>query len=170
MPTSQAGASIAARFQPLVSALLEACVAVYAERLSAVALFGSVARGTPRPDSDIDILIVAHDLPDGRMPRMDEFRSVDERLRSVLTEARQTGISTEVSPVIKAPDELADTPLLLDMTDDAQILLDREGLLAAALVRLRGRLADLGARRVWRGNAWFWDLKPDYKPGDVFEL
>jgi hypothetical protein len=24
--------------------------------------------------------------------------------------------------------------------------------------------------RIWRGNAWLWDLKPDYQPGDVFEL
>jgi hypothetical protein len=31
-------------------------------------------------------------------------------------------------------------------------------------------LAHLGARRVWLGNAWYWDLKPDYRPGDVFEL
>jgi hypothetical protein len=38
------------------------------------------------------------------------------------------------------------------------------------MTRLRERLATLGARRVWRGNAWFWDLKPDYQPGDVFEL
>ncbi|MFB3904718.1 MAG: hypothetical protein ACE15E_14805 [Acidobacteriota bacterium] len=35
---------------------------------------------------------------------------------------------------------------------------------------LKDRLARLGARRVWQGNAWHWDLKPDYKPGDVFEL
>jgi hypothetical protein len=31
-------------------------------------------------------------------------------------------------------------------------------------------LEQLGARRIWRGNAWFWDLKPDYRPGEVFEL
>jgi hypothetical protein len=27
-----------------------------------------------------------------------------------------------------------------------------------------------GARRIWCGNAWYWDLKPDYRPGEVFEL
>ncbi|MCY4660185.1 MAG: hypothetical protein OXF93_10300 [Acidobacteria bacterium] len=27
-----------------------------------------------------------------------------------------------------------------------------------------------GACRLWLGNAWYWDLKPDYKPGDVFDL
>lgn len=62
------------------------------------------------------------------------------------------------------------SPLLLDMTEDARVLYDPAGVLAAALVALRGRLAILGARRIWRGNAWFWDLKPDYRLGDVFEL
>jgi len=38
------------------------------------------------------------------------------------------------------------------------------------LERLRARLAVLGARRIRRGNAWYWDLKPDYRPGDVFSL
>jgi hypothetical protein len=28
----------------------------------------------------------------------------------------------------------------------------------------------LDARRIWLGNAWHWDLKPDFKPGDVIEL
>jgi hypothetical protein len=56
------------------------------------------------------------------------------------------------------------------MTEDARVLYDPAGVLAAALVALRGRLAILGARRIWRGNAWFWDLKPDYRLGDVFEL
>jgi hypothetical protein len=26
------------------------------------------------------------------------------------------------------------------------------------------------AKRVWKGSAWYWDLKPDYRPGDVIEL
>lgn len=36
--------------------------------------------------------------------------------------------------------------------------------------RLRARLSQLGARRIWRGNAWYWELKPDLKPGEVFAL
>ena len=56
------------------------------------------------------------------------------------------------------------------MVEDARILFDRDGFFAAVLERLRARLEALGARRVWRGNAWFWDLKPDYVPGEVFEL
>ena len=56
------------------------------------------------------------------------------------------------------------------MTEDARVLFDRAGFLARSLDALRGRLASLGARRIWRGNAWYWDLKPDYVPGEIFEL
>jgi hypothetical protein len=56
------------------------------------------------------------------------------------------------------------------MIDDARVLFDRDGFFAGVREAWRSRLAALGARRIWRGNAWLWDLKPDYQPGDVFEL
>ena len=56
------------------------------------------------------------------------------------------------------------------MLEDARILVDREAFLAKAFEKLRARLEQLGARRIWRGDAWFRDLKPDYHPGEVFEL
>jgi hypothetical protein len=76
-----------------------------------------------------------------------------------------------LSPVFKTPAEVElGSPLFLDMVQDARILHDPDGLLAARLDRLRARLAELGARRIWRGNAWYWDLKPDLKPGEVITL
>ena len=76
-----------------------------------------------------------------------------------------------MSPVFKTPAEIEHgSPLLFDMVEDARILTDRDGYLEAVLGRLRYRLRELGARRIWRGNAWFWDLKPDYKPGEIFEI
>ena len=38
------------------------------------------------------------------------------------------------------------------------------------LDRLRRRLRELGARRVWRGKSWHWILKPDLSFGEMFEL
>ena len=70
--------------------------------------------------------------------------------------------------MFKTPAELGQSsPLLLDMTEDARILHDRN---AGVLQRLKRRLDELGARRIWRGNAWIWDLRPDYRPGEVFDL
>lgn len=134
-------------------------------------MFGSVGRGTPRPDSDIDLLIVAEGLPDGRMKRVARFADVEASLQPLLQELSEAGITAELSPVLKTPAEvLRGSPLLLDMTDDARILYDRNGFLRSALDALKARLASLGARRIFIGNAWLWDLKPDFKPGEVIEL
>lgn len=53
------------RFQEILKELQKAVEEVYGQRLVTLAVFGSVGRNTPRPDSDIDLLIVADDLPPG---------------------------------------------------------------------------------------------------------
>jgi hypothetical protein len=159
------------QYKALVDALREACVAHYGDRLVSLAVFGSVGRGTPRADSDVDALIVAERLPRGRIARVTEFAAVESALAAAVSQARRSGLAPEWSPVFKTPAEVGmGSPLFLDMIDDARILVDREGFLRLALDRFSRRLALLGARRVWRGSAWYWDLKPDYRPGEVFEL
>ena len=159
----------------LYAALLRDTVGVcrrhYGSRLLSLAVYGSVGRGTPRPDSDIDLLLVATDLPDGPIARNEEFAAVRNALATHMAAAHRAGLHPELSPVFKTRAELVQgTPLLLDMTEDARVLYDSEGCLAEALQRLRRRLRELGSRRVWRGDYWYWDLKPDYRPGEIFEL
>jgi len=163
--------SLKEAFRQIEEALLAETRRHYGDRLVSLVVYGSVGRGTMRPDSDIDLLIVADDLPAGRIPRVSDFAEVERRLTPLLERFRQDGIPTELSPVFKTREEAARlTPLFLDMVDDALILHDREGFFAGVLDRLRSRLAALGSRRIWRGNAWYWDLKPDYRPGEIFEL
>jgi predicted nucleotidyltransferase len=159
------------RFRELEQRLLGEIKALYGERLVSVVVFGSAARGTQRFDSDLDLLIIAKRLPKGRMRRIEEFAAVEERLDLFLESLQRKGIDTSLSPVFKTPEEAErGSPLFLDLVEDARILFDREGFFSAVLVRLRNRLDALGARRIWRGNAWYWDLKPDYRPGEVIEL
>jgi hypothetical protein len=40
-------------------------------------VFGSVGRGTAGPASDLDLLVVASGLPDGRALRVRDFMSVE---------------------------------------------------------------------------------------------
>lgn len=153
--------------------VFEKTAAHYGGRLVSFVIFGSVARDLPRPDSDIDILIVANDLPRGRMPRVNEFTaSVERTLEADMRGLRiGKGINTELSPVFKTPAEVeAGSPLFLDMTLDAWILYDRDGFCGKYLDSLTRKLARLGSRRVMRGGGWYWLLKPDYRPGDVIEL
>jgi hypothetical protein len=157
--------------EDLLAAVLAACRQHYGERLVSLAVFGSVGRGVPRPDSDVDLLIVARDLPRGRVARAADFRAVEQTVAPRLAALRSKALTREFSPVFKTPAELSQgSPLLLDMVEDARLLHDRDDFLRSVLAALRERLERLGARRVWRGSAWYWDLKPDYAPGEVFEL
>jgi predicted nucleotidyltransferase len=163
--------SVQDEFVVLLETVLAASREVYGDRLVTLAVFGSVGRGAPRHDSDIDLLLVADRLPDGRIPRVREFDEVERRIGPALAAARSRGIATRLAPLFKTPDEVRrGSPLFLDMIDDARLLFDREGFFRAELARLSERLSSLGARRVFRGSSWYWDLKPDFRPGDVVEI
>jgi len=158
-------------FERLLREILNALREYYGDRLVSLAVFGSVSRGTQRPDSDVDLLVVCNSLPSGRMRRIAEFEEAEKRLGPVLSSLSQQGISTCLSPVLKTPAEVERGGVFyIDLVEDARLLYDRDDFLKGFLVRLGRRLKELGARRVRRGNAWYWDLKPDFKPGEVFEL
>ncbi len=128
-------------------------------------IYGSMGRGTATPESDVDFLIVAEGLPKGRIPRVQDFLKVESQLRE------EFDFHFELSPILKTPAEVQmGSPLFLDMTEDAILLFDRESFFERFLDGLRERLRKLGAKRIWLGNAWCWDLKPDYQPGEVFEI
>lgn len=159
------------RFKKLQARLLSGCRAYYGERLVSLVVYGSAGRETMRFDSDIDILIIVKDLPKGRMKRVAEFSAIESALSFYMEQLKKEGIHTDLSPVFKTPEEAQrGSPLFLDMVEDAVILYDKDGFFASVLERLRNRLKKLGSKRVWKGNAWYWVLKPDYKPGEVFEI
>jgi len=159
------------QYDLLLSKLLAACRQHYGARLVSVAVLGSVGRGTPHPDSDLDLLIVADGLPDGRLARARDFQAVETALGPSLAEAHAAGLDPDLSPAFKTPAEVELGSLLfLDLIDDARLLDDRENFLRDMLASFQERLWRFGARRIWRGNAWILDLKPDYTIGEVFEL
>ena len=159
------------KFETLLSETLQAVQLYYGQRLVTLAVFGSVARGSQRPDSDVDLLLVCDPLPVGRMRRIAEFNKVEERLGPILEAFKKDDISTSVFAILKTPAEVQRGGLFyLDFVEDARLLYDRGDFFRGFLDQLRNRLRRLGARRVWRGNAWYWDLKPDFKVGDVFEI
>ncbi|MBM4340279.1 MAG: nucleotidyltransferase domain-containing protein [Deltaproteobacteria bacterium] len=160
------------KFKELEARLLSEIKSFYGGRLISVVIFGSVARETQNFDSDLDVLVIAEGLPKGRMKRISEFETVEEKIEPFLESLRkEEGINTYISAIIKSTEEVErGSPLFLDMVEDANILFDRNGFFKEKLDKLRKRLKELGSRRVWKGNAWYWDLKPDYKPGEIFEI
>ncbi len=158
-------------FAALTERLKEESIRFYWERLVSLVLFGSVASGRMRPDSDIDLLIVAEPLPAGRMARVWEFDAVEAALNRDLEAAGRAGVHTYLSPVFKTTAEVErGSPLFLDMTLEARILYDRDGFFARYLEGLRARLQALGSRRKELCGGYYWVLKPDWKPGEEIRL
>ena len=158
-------------FTDIVRATTDACVAVYGERLVGVVVFGSVARQTMRPDSDIDLLVVADPLPRGRVPRMDEFRKVEDLVAPALEDARSRSVTTRLAPILRTPADLDRSGFVLyDIACDGAVVHDRDGRIEAHMAGVRERLKRRGAeRRSFRG-ARYWVLEPSVRPGQVVEL
>ena len=57
----------------LFIAVRKAAVGAYGDRLAALAIFGSWARGTATPASDLDLLVVGEPLPPSRKEREFSF-------------------------------------------------------------------------------------------------
>lgn len=140
------------------------------EEILAVALFGSVARGQARSDSDIDLLVVHKEVNFNPA-----HRSVDIALalreESEYKRLMGQGLDPQPSCIFMTEGELWDRPhILLDILVEG-ILLHDVGVLESRLKALRERLNALGSKRVaLPDGTWYWDLKPDWKPGEIIEL
>jgi hypothetical protein len=162
--------------EPFRSLVVEAALAVRAElgaRLVSLVLFGSVARGAARPPSDsgpgsdIDLLVVAEGFPRPLWARRKPLLARCEERR-----ARQGLPAVEWNLVTKLPEEArAHSPLYLDIVEDGILLHDRRGFFAGILAAMREGMRKLGSRRVvLEDGSWYWDLKPDYRLGEVIEI
>lgn len=130
------------------------------EKLLSFVVFGSTARGKAKKESDIDVLIICTDKKET------EKKYLKTKLK----------IETEYPPmfssVIMTEKNLRDNPyILLDMIEDSIVLHDPRGKFQRMIEKLKKKLKELGAKRVWIDeDTWYWDLKPDWKPGEVVEI
>jgi hypothetical protein len=98
--------SLLKQFSLLLKDLKAELIRHYGDRLVSAVVFGSVGRGTPGFDSDVDILIIADPLPDGRLRRVREFDAIEERLYRRILSLERKGIHTNLAPVFKTPSEV----------------------------------------------------------------
>ena len=132
--------------------------------LVSVVFFGSWARGEGRAESDLDLLVVIRGLPGGRFER---YQPVRELVQEVSEE-----LADRLSLIVSTPEGAEHVkPYYLGMLSGHVLLHDAGGFFAAVLDRLQRRLQELGARRYIDEDGYeYWDLKPDWKPGDVVIL
>ncbi len=110
-------------------------------------LFGSVATGKATTQSDVDLLVIGEMLPPKRHRRHREMMEIKHLL---------PGVPLDV--LLLTPEEVRSNfvnhnPLFLDIAVDGIILLDREGMLSAAMEDARRHIRSKGIVRLeggWR--------------------
>jgi len=158
-------------YKTLIERLIEALKRKYGDKFISLVVFGSVARGEARKDSDVDLLLVIDSIPKRRLERQKEFMEVEKELEGYLNELFDEGYFIDFSPIIKTPEEaMRLSPLYLDMVEDAIIAYDKDDFFMKILGRVRKRLEELGSKRVRMGRKWYWILKPDYRFGEVIRI
>lgn len=164
--------ALLASFRELMQRLHRAVLECYGADLTTLAVFGSVARGTPGPESDLDVLVICRQLPSGRMRRVAQFECVEDALDPYIKHlAREGLVFTRLSPIFKTDAEARrGSHLFLDMTHHVILLSDRDQFFASLLSALKQRLNRRGAHRVEQGSRWYWQLNPAEKDGKEVEL
>ena len=144
----------------MVKKLLEALKRRLGDHLISLLIFGSTAREDFKEESDIDILLIVKDKREAER----------EYLKAKL---KIEGISPPFfSSIIATERELREDPyILLDIIEDHIMIYDPYNTAQRMLSLLKERLEDLGAKRVWLDEKrWYWNIKPDWRPGEVVEI
>lgn len=135
------------------------------------AVFGSVARGEASPLSDIDLLII-HQKCNKDMMAMFTKLVLELRKTQEYKRLQAKGFYPEPYPLFIDEEKLKKRPwILLDILDHGVILFDEKDILKKELNNLSKHLKQLGSKKiVLPDGSWYWDLKPDWKLGEVVEL
>lgn len=137
--------------QPLVTALSQEL----GDRLVAIVLFGSRARGNATTHSDWDLLLVATEPPIRTLQR--------HTIVKKLLPLPWRGLA---SVLAKTPEEFdaALTSLYLDIALDRIVLYDKNHYMRRRLTSLRRQLKKLGLYRVSDGReiVWHWEVAPTH--------
>ncbi|HCU23538.1 MAG TPA: hypothetical protein DF383_00865 [Deltaproteobacteria bacterium] len=140
--------------------------------LQAAVLFGSVARGEARETSDIDLLLIFKELPPGRMKRRKFLGDYPAEIEMALNQWHEQGLWNDFVEHLKTVEEIQKnrTPFLCEVVKDGIALWDGEGIFAQLRSQIEARMKALGSQWKRLGRFRYLDLKPDLKPGEVFEL
>ena len=139
--------------QKELSPLVEGLQHGLAENLWGLVLFGSVARGEAKESSDLDLLLVADNLPE-------KFIARTQYLRCVLP-GEIRGSASFIAKT-RAEFEAGFPSYYLDLALDGIILYDCENYMHQRLARIRELLktAGLKRQRTDYGFCWEWQKPP----------
>ena len=126
----------------------------FGEKLIALVVFGSYARGDFKESSDIDLFAIIEGLPQRHFERT-------TLISSLLT----PNFSRRMTVIAKTKREFlsAFPPLYLDLALDGNVVYDNDGFMKARLEEIQGIIEQAGLFREKRGtraHRWDWHVPP----------
>ena len=128
----------------ILKEVLEEILTRFRKELVSVVLFGSYARGSPHQRSDVDLIVIVENLPQGWRERGALELSI-EQLGLKLGRAIQV-ILMEPADVRYSTENIA--PLMLEIHDAHFCLFDRENFFQREMVRFSEDLEKRGVRKL----------------------
>ena len=122
------------------------------DRLVGLVLYGSYARGTARPESDLDLFLLAEGLPEDPFERLAALPKPPAEVANGAL--RDPPVSVRALTPVEFARGIAS--LDLDLAVDGRILLDRNGYTADRLAVVRRRIEEIGW---YRDENLFWQWR-----------
>ncbi|MEM3404088.1 MAG: nucleotidyltransferase domain-containing protein [Nitrososphaeria archaeon] len=153
---------------PVLELTIARLFEVLGSKLESVVLFGSLSKGTAKPESDVDLLVVARDLPNNYSDRVSVIREiVSFKLMDdiIIHLWKNNGIYADLNILLIDEREANIThPFYLDMAKDAIIIYDKNKIMSNKIVEVRRKLEKIGAKRFEEPDgSWYWVLSPHAK-------
>lgn len=160
-------------YLPIIEFVVARLFDAFWKKLISLVVFGSVACGKARRESDIDFLVVVEGLPERYSERLNLLRKILAGVEDVRIKIwREKGKYPLLDIIILNPQEaLTSHPFYLDMVEESIIVFDRKDFMKNKLESLKRRLHELGAKKIMLPDGrWYWDLKTEIAKGEVIQL
>jgi len=160
-------------YRKLLAAYSEILQNELGDSLVSLILYGSVARGEAKKESDIDLLIVVRGEKRSYYEMLSPIMKAENKLKSnPVYKEFSDGSYPYFSYLVLSQDEASESHnIYLDILADGIVLHDPARFFSERLKHFKMRVKELGSKKVTLPDGrWYWDLKPDLVPGEVFEL
>ncbi|MEM4311411.1 MAG: nucleotidyltransferase domain-containing protein [Nitrososphaerales archaeon] len=153
---------------PILDLIVARLIEELGPKLRSIVLFGSLARGKAKPESDIDLLVVADSLPERyseRVKIISKVKNFWQLDHLILKLWKEKGIYTNLDILLITKEEAGMIhPFYLDMVDEGILILDKDEIMAKKIKEVKDRLREIGAIKIVEPEgSWYWILPKETK-------
>jgi len=146
---------------PLLEFIVARLLEGYDKKLKGLVLFGSIARGTAKQESDVDLIVVAEDMLERYGDRVRKTLSLLSAIDVLKKELYyKMKLHPSLDLILLDVKEMQEPyPFFLDVVREGIILFDKDGYTSGILNYLKDEFQKIGAVRVEHTDGrWHWEI------------